>query len=99
MVPHKTPTDSISSAVTSVRSALTVSPIDESQLKNAICAYVDECKRLEWPVERIIVDIKRLAEIPDGPILQARDATTRLDAQALVSRAITWAVDHYYWTG
>jgi hypothetical protein len=99
MVPNKTPTDSISSAVTPVRAALTVSPIDESQLKNAICAYVDECKRQEWPVERIIVDIKRLAEIPDGPILQARDATKRLDAQALISRAITWAVDHYYWTG
>ena len=76
-----------------------MSPVDESQLKNAICGYVDEAKRQGWAVERVIVDIKRMAEIEEGPLVQARDATTRLNAQALISRAVTWAVDHYYWTG
>ena len=99
MVPHKTPTEPLASAAISLRAALTVSPIDESQLRNAICGYVDEAKRMGWAVERVIVDIKRMSEIEDGPVMQARDATTRLDAQALVSRAVTWAVDHYYWTG
>jgi hypothetical protein len=99
MVPHKTPTDPLSSAAISVRAAFSVAPVDESMLKNAICGYVDEAKRMGWPVERVIVDIKRMAEAGDGPLMQARDATTRLDAQALISRAVTWAVDHYYWTG
>lgn len=99
MVPHKTPTESLASAATTMRAAFSVSPLDESQLKNAICAYVDEAKRQGWVVERVIVDIKRMAEIEEGPLAQARDATKRLDAQALISRAVTWAVDHYYWTG
>jgi hypothetical protein len=99
MVPHKTPTEPLASAAMLIRAAFSASPVDESQLRNAICGYVDEAKRQGWAVERVIVDIKRMAEIEEGPVMRAREATTRLDAQALVSRAVTWAVDHYYWTG
>lgn len=98
MVPHRTPAEPFASAAISLRAAFSVSPIDESRLKSAVCGYVDEAKRHGWPVERVIVDIKRMAEIEEGPVMQAREATKRLDAQALVSRAVTWAVDHYYWT-
>ena len=99
-VPHKTPADSLSSAALRVREAFSASPMDESFLKNVVCAYVDEAKRMGWPVERVIVDIKRIAEVEDGPLFQSRgDAAKRLDAHALISRAVTWAVDHYYWTG
>lgn len=98
-VPQNSPAGSLSTTALRVRESFTTAPVDESRLKGAICAYVDEAKRQGWPVERVIVDIKRLAEIEDGPLMQARDATKRLDVQALVSRAVTWAVDHYYWTG
>jgi hypothetical protein len=73
--------------------------MDESELNGAICAYVDEAKRIGWEVERVIVQIKRFAQVEDGTLARmSLDAITRADAQRILSRAITRCVEHYYWS-
>ena len=70
-------------------------PIDDEVLKAAVCAYADEAKRLGWPVERVIIEIKRISEAADGPILRS-NPIDRIEGQRIVERVVTWCVEHYY---
>ena len=73
-------------------------PIDESALRNLVCTYADEMKRLGWPVERIIINIKRVGESEDGLYRLEMTAAERLYVREMTSRAVTWCVEHYFST-
>jgi hypothetical protein len=82
-----------------VRAAFTAIPLDESALKDAICAYVDEAKNHGWHIERVIIEIKRISEVEDGPVYRARaDPIQRHRARELVHRVVTWCIDRYFST-
>jgi hypothetical protein len=82
-----------------VRAAFTASPLDESALKDAACAYVDEAKNHGWPIERVIIEIKRISEVEDGPVYRAlRDPVQRPKTRDLIHRVITWCIHHYFGT-
>jgi hypothetical protein len=72
-----------------------VRPIDENVLKAAVCDYADEAKRLGWPVERVIIEIKRISEIEEGPLRRGAPYD-RIQGQRIVERVVTWCVEHYY---
>ena len=78
-----------------LRAAFAVRPIDEDVLKAAVCDYADEAKRLGWPVERVIIEIKRISEVEDGP-LSRPEPYDRIKGQRIVERVVTWCVEHYY---
>ena len=70
-------------------------PIQDEVLKAAVCDYVDEAKQLGWPVERVIIEIKRLSEVGDGS-LHRLELYDRIQGQRIVERVVTWCVEHYY---
>ena len=70
-------------------------PINDEALKAAVCAYADEAKRLGWPVERVIIEIKRISEAEDG-LIHKTDPIDRVEGQRIVERVVTWCVEHYY---
>lgn len=78
-----------------LRAAFAVRPIDDEALKAAVSAYADEAKRLGWPVERVIISIKRISEVEDG-LLYRPDPFDRAEGQRIVERVVTWCVEHYY---
>jgi hypothetical protein len=84
-----------------LRTAFLSVPTDPSAVKDAVCAYVDEMKRLGAAVERIIVDIKRMADLEGGPVHRAMSDKIRGDyaaARKLTEDAIKWCINHYYGT-
>ena len=64
-------------------------------LQGAVCAYPDEAKRLGWPVERVIIEIKRFSGVEDGLRFRS-DPFDRAEGQRVVERVVTWCVEHYY---
>lgn len=78
-----------------LRAAFAVRSIDEAVLETAVCEYADEAKRLGWPVERVIIEIKRFSEIEEGP-LHRPEPYDRIQGQRIVERVVTWCVEHYY---
>jgi hypothetical protein len=70
-------------------------PVDEAALKAAVCEYADEGKRLGWPVERVIIDIKRISEAAGG-FPHRPELFDRIEGQRVVQRVVTWCVEHYY---
>jgi hypothetical protein len=81
-----------------LRAAFLARPIDEAELKSAVAAYVDDAKAAGWPVERVIIFVKRIAEIEQGVAKWSADPLKRSIEQQLVARAVTWCVQHYYWS-
>ena len=81
-----------------LRAAFSVRPIDDDVLKAAVFGYADEAKRLGWPVERVIIDIKRISEVEEGPIRRPHPFD-RAEGQRIVERVVTWCVEHYYRAG
>jgi hypothetical protein len=80
-----------------LRAAFLAVPIDESELENAVYAYVDDARTVGWPVERVIIYIKRLADLEQEAAMQAAcDLAKRDESQRLLAQAITWCVEHYY---
>ncbi|HYC50514.1 MAG TPA: hypothetical protein VEB19_05320 [Gemmatimonadaceae bacterium] len=80
-----------------LRAAFVAPIIDEHRLIDAACAYVDAARTLGWRVERVIIEVKRIAVVEDGPIFRAmRDPMRREEAHALVDRVITRCINHYY---
>jgi hypothetical protein len=85
-----------------LRSAFQANPLDENEIRNAVCAFVDEGKLKDWPVERIIVGIKRMFEAAEETRIATgllTDNGQRLDFRKLQTRAITWSVERFYSIG
>jgi hypothetical protein len=80
-----------------LRAAFLARPVDEVELKSAVSAYVDDAKAVGWPVERVIIFIKRIAEVEQSAKWSS-DPMKRSEAQHLLARAVTWCVQHYYWS-
>jgi hypothetical protein len=92
-------TFSIDSASSRLGKAFLAEHADESEIRNAVCALVDAAKPLGWPVERLIVEVKRLAEVENGFLFRARlSRQARREAEAVLERAVTWCIEHYFWT-
>ena len=90
MCPYQVRPDTTPEVTARLRAPFLSVPIDESELKNAVCAYVDDAKRVEWPVERVIIFIKRLAELEQEAAVQAvRDLAKRDGGQRILPQAIT----------
>ena len=85
-------TDS-STSLARLGTAFKRAPVDEGALRDAVCAYVDEMKQLGAPVERVIIDIKRVMHVDEARGL--RDPK-RPDARRLAEDAVSWCIAHYY---
>lgn len=82
-----------------LRTAFRSTPIDEATLKDAISAFVDERRGQNIHVERVIMEIRRLAEVEDGPIYRALyEPDLRDHARQLINRAIMWTFERYFWS-
>jgi hypothetical protein len=96
---NEQPTVSLLDRVARLRAAFIAIPMNETALKEAIWAYVDETRGLGWTIERVIVEVKRLAEVEKGPLFRAlRDPTEGPKARVLIERAVTWCIDRYFGT-
>jgi hypothetical protein len=88
-----------SAATARLRAAFAAAVVDDQALRTDVGAFVDEMKALHWPVERIIVTIKRLAEA-EAEVAAVRDpaavARGMRDRQQAVSRAVVWCIKHYF---
>ena len=92
---HGTSSPSLVNTAARVRAAFATRPINDEVLKAAVCAYADEAKRLGWPVERVIIEIKRISEA-EGGLVHRSDPIDRIEGQRIVERVVTWCVEHYY---
>ena len=75
--------------------------LDVSTIKEAVCAYVDAMKQRGVTVEHIMIDIKHAAEHDESALVSALkqgDYDAYDAGRRLLDRALTWCVDHYYWT-
>jgi hypothetical protein len=82
-----------------LRAAFTATHPDESEIRTAVCAFVDVVKPLGWPVERILVDVKGLATGEDSFLFRAwQSSAEQRAAEGVLERAVTWCIEHYFWT-
>ena len=96
-VSHSTPTStSAIAAATRLRLAFAAKPVEICVLKEAVRAYVDEMKRVSAPVERTIIEIKRIADAALGPTTFRGKRAAPRDEGDIVDQAVTWCIDHYY---
>src|SRR5437667_12518431 len=81
-----------------LRAALMIATPDAEALKDAVCAYVDEMKALGASAERIIIDIKRLAEAARESRSTQRSYTadTIREMAEATHQAVTWCIERYY---
>lgn len=88
-----------SEAAARLGSAFRSTPLEEKALKLAVCAYVDEAKRLGWSVERVLAEIKRIASADGSPLNRSNavGAARRSEALRIANRAVRWCVEYYYW--
>src|SRR6185503_16673078 len=81
-----------------LRAAFRSDPIDEAALKSVIDAYVDDRRKHNVHVEQVIREIRRVAEIEEGPIYRALyEPDLRNHAHQLINRTIIWAFERYFW--
>lgn len=93
------PTELLTERASHLRAAFSATPIDESLIRDAVCSFVDAARLQGWVVERVLVEVKRMAEIETGSLHDAlRDPARRASAQSIVNRAISVCIQHYYAT-
>ena len=92
---NSTSSSTLTDCTARLRAAFTARPLDDEALKIAVCAFADEGKRLGWPVERVIIEIKRISEVEDGPLYRP-EPLDRIAGHRIVERVVTWCVEHYY---
>ena len=82
--------DSLRSIATS-----TMPPTDNDleELHARVCDAVDELHSAGWPVERIIIQLKTLAD--DAGFARRADPHGS-SRERMVARMIQWCLDHYY---
>ena len=65
--------------------------VETEPLREAVCAYVDGARERGEPVERVIVDLKRMMEVSGG----WRRSASRAE-EAVAEGVIRWCIDRYY---
>lgn len=85
-------------AFTSLSDAFRTHPVQDAALKKAVCAFVDEMRRAGLSVEQIVIQVKRAAATRSDPTFRAlrSRANAPVDEQAIVNRAVTWCIEHYF---
>ena len=85
----------------SLRVRRAVAPESTSDLREAVCAYVDAERARAEPAERIIVSMKAIAERARVTASRSRRASplSMSDRDELLTRAVTWCIERYYQTG
>jgi hypothetical protein len=81
-----------------LRHAFAARPLDHDALRSAVCAYVDEMKRLGAPIEQVLVHIKRIAEADIRPreTMGKRAPLDEPDRADPLRLAVTWSIEHYF---
>jgi len=65
--------------------------VETEPLREAVCVYVDAARERGEPVERVIIDLKRMMELSGG----WRRSTSRKE-EAVAEGVIRWCIDRYY---
>lgn len=65
--------------------------VDSMPLRESVWSYVDAARERGEPVERVIIDLKRMMEVSGG----WRRPTSRA-AEAVAEGVIRWCIDRYY---
>ena len=60
-------------------------------LREAVCTYVDGARERGEPVERVIIDLKRMMELSGA----WRRSASRAE-EAMAEGVIRWCIDRYY---
>jgi hypothetical protein len=70
----------------------------DKELRDEVCAVVDELKAAGWPPERSLIAIKEIAfeaglTQSQGVLVRDRDLTPR---DALLAKVVRWTIECYY---
>ena len=76
---------------TLLRAAFRGGLVETEPLRESVCAYVDAARERGEPVERVIVDLKRMMELSGA----WRRAASRAE-EAVAEGVIRWCIDRYY---
>ena len=76
---------------TLLRAAFRGAPVETEPLREAVCAYVDSARERGEPVERVIIDLKRMMELSGAWRRSASKAE-----EALAEGVIRWCIERYY---
>ena len=76
---------------TLLRAAFRGGLVETEPLREAVCSYVDSARERGEPVERVIIDLKRMMELSGG----WRRSASRKE-EAVAEGVIRWCIDRYY---
>ncbi|HET9727998.1 MAG TPA: hypothetical protein VF785_02625 [Gemmatimonadaceae bacterium] len=65
-----------------------MSTAERDRLRETVCAFVDQLKREGLPPERVIVELRSIAD-------QARSGVL---TESLIADAVRWCIERYYGT-
>ena len=74
-------------------------PTPNQSLRESVCAFVDEAKLADWPVESVIVAVKHMAV--EAGFYPERAMASRTPPRAddlVLTSAVRWCIEHYYST-
>src|SRR5690349_20879345 len=74
-----------------LRAAFRAQLVETQPLREAVCAYVDSARERGEPVERVIIDLKRMMELSGG----WRRSVSRKE-ETIAEGVIRWCIDRYY---
>lgn len=94
-----------SSSAHDLKSALASLPVamddtSAAELRERVCSFVDEMKRLDLPPERILVALKKIAH--DAGLRGERITSAGVDmtpGDAVLRQLVRWCIEHYYGPG
>ena len=76
---------------TLLRAAFRGELVETEPLRESVCAYVDSARERGEPVERVIIDLKRMMELSGA----WRRSASRAE-EALAEGVIRWCIERYY---
>jgi hypothetical protein len=88
--------DSLARANTTLTTSLYIAM--DKELRDEVCAVVDELKAAGWPPERSIIAMKEIAQEAgltqsQSVLLRGRDLNPR---DALLAKVVRWTIECYY---
>jgi hypothetical protein len=88
---NSTPRTTRDQLATLLRSAFRGGLVETEPLREAVCTYVDTARERGEPVERVIIDLKRMMELTGG----WRRSASRKE-EAIAEGIIRWCIERYY---